>query len=144
MNVLRLLPAPAFEWITRRIKRSPDCLTIQKDTNHALLYEECALLAGRLLEAERNLTDTRLRLYDLQQHYAAEHFSLYERTRNLTIERLRNAGAYSQVRATLERSALLQQRIADLKTRLRKHEPVDDWEFDERPILIESVSNIGT
>ncbi|MDH2910810.1 MAG: hypothetical protein PXZ07_12035 [Candidatus Eremiobacteraeota bacterium] len=62
----------------------------------------------------------------------------------MTIERMRNAGAYSQVRATLERAVLLQQRIKALKTRLRKHEPVDDWEFDERPILIEAVSNIGT
>lgn len=144
MNQRRSLPASVFNWITRRDKRVPELPSIHVEVNNVLLLEECTLLAGRLIETERNLTETRLRLYDLQQHYASEHFSLYEHTRNLTIERLRNAGAYSQVRATLERSALLQQRIKVLKTRLRKHEPVDDWEFDERPILIEAVSNIGT
>lgn len=144
MNHRRSLLASAFNWIARRDKRVPELPSIHVEANNTLLLEECTLLAGRLIDTERNLADTRLRLYDLQQHYASEHFSLYEHTRNLTIERMRNAGAYSQVRATLERAVLLQQRIKALKTRLRKHEPVDDWEFDERPILIEAVSNIGT
>jgi len=143
MNHRHSFLGSAFDWVMRRNTDVDELPNIRKRMNDNLLYEECTMLAERLVEAERRLVDARLRLYDLQQHYASEHFSLFEHTRNLKIERLRNAGAYSQVRATIERAALLQQRIGALKARLRKHEPVEDWEFDERPILIEANSNIG-
>ncbi len=75
------------------------------------------------------------RLYELQQHYSSEHFALAESLRNLKIERMRNAGAYAQLEWTMGRARALQSRIADLKSRLRRYEQVEDEEFDDAPIL---------
>ena len=75
-------------------------------------------------------------LYEIQKLYAAEHFQLQQVMRDLTTERRRNAGAYEGVEILLRRARGLQARIAELKTRLRKHEPVDDAYEDDAPIAI--------
>jgi hypothetical protein len=76
------------------------------------------------------------RFYELQKLYAAEHFELQRVMRELATERKRNAGAYAGVDILLQRAKRLQARIAELKARLRQHEPVDDDFFDSAPIAI--------
>lgn len=76
------------------------------------------------------------RLYDLQKLYAAEHFELQRVMRDLATERHRNAGAYAGVEILLARARQLQARIVELKTRLRRHEDVEDDFFDTAPIAI--------
>lgn len=75
------------------------------------------------------------RLYELERHYAAEHFELVESMRNLKIERLRNAGAFADRDIILRRAKDLQARIAELKERLGKYEQVEDRLFDRAPIV---------
>ena len=101
------------------------------------LQRECAALAARLAEVESSLGERSALLYELQQHYASEHFEFQRCMRDLKIERLRNAGAYSALDTTMERARALQARIATLKARLRRHEPVEDENFDAEPIRIE-------
>lgn len=76
------------------------------------------------------------RLYELQKLYASEHFELQRVMRELETERHRNAGAYAGVNVLLQRSRHLQARIAELKTRLRRYEEVEDAHFDDAPIAI--------
>jgi hypothetical protein len=73
-------------------------------------------------------------LYELQKLYAAEHFKLQETMRDLQTERRRNAGAYAGVEILLRRARDLQERIAELKARLRKHEVVEDLHIDTAPL----------
>lgn len=76
------------------------------------------------------------RLYELQKLYASEHFELQRVMRELATERRRNAGAYTGVDILLQRARHLQARIAELKERLRRHEPVEDLYTDTAPIAI--------
>ncbi len=99
--------------------------------------DQHAEMAKRLHAAEQALTERGERLYELQQHYSSEHFALQESLRNLKIERMRNAGAYAQLEWTMGRARSLQARIADLKNRLRRYEPVEDDDFDNAPIVVE-------
>jgi hypothetical protein len=94
-------------------------------------------LERRLQDAEDRLRERGALLYELQQHYSAEHFGFQESMRNLNIERLRNAGAFADRDVLIARAKLLQSRIQELKERLRRHEPVEEQEFDQSPILIE-------
>ncbi len=50
--------------------------------------------------------------------------------RNLKIERMRNAGALADRDLLLSRVTVLQERVQELKRRLRGHEPVDDRDCD--------------
>jgi hypothetical protein len=75
-------------------------------------------------------------LYELQKLHASEHFALQEATRDLATERRRNAGAYAGVEILLDRARVLQTRIAELKARLRKHEPVENERIDTAPLAI--------
>lgn len=77
-------------------------------------------------------------LYELQQHYSTEHFGLQESMRNLKIERMRNAGVFADRDILIARAKKLQQRIEDLKGRLRKYESVEDQAFDQEPIIREN------
>ena len=90
-----------------------------------------------LEELRRRCKELAGRVYELQQHYASEHFALQEAMHDLQTERLRNAGLHGQVKTTLERAQSLQTRIDELKTRLRAYEPVVDEFFDAEPIVIE-------
>ena len=96
-------------------------------------------LAERLRVSEQHLRERSELLYELQKHYASEHFKLQESMRELDHERMRNAGAYSQLDTVLKRARDLQARVAELKVRLRSFEPVDDAHFDTAPILIEQA-----
>ena len=75
------------------------------------------------------------RLYELERHYASEHFELAKSMRNLKMERLRNAGAFADRDIILQRAKDLQARIAGLKDRLSKYEEVEDRFFDRAPIV---------
>ncbi len=75
-------------------------------------------------------------LYELQKLYASEHFELQRVMRDIATERKRNAGAYAAVDILVERARALQARIAELKTRLRRYEQVDDVHSDSAPIAI--------
>jgi len=63
--------------------------------------------------------------------------------RNLNIERMRNAGMFADRDIVLSRAKLLQRRIAELKERLGKYEPVDEQAFDRDPIVRENESQDG-
>ena len=101
------------------------------------LQRESAALAARLAESERLLHERSAALYELQQHYASEHFELQRCMRDLKIERLRNAGAFGALTTTMERARALQARIAKLKDRLKQYEAVENEHFDTEPIQIE-------
>jgi chromosome segregation ATPase len=103
----------------------------------AELEAHCADLTERLRWTDEKLRERSELLYTLQQQYSTEHFSLYESTRDLKAERMRNAGAYAGLDTILSRARELQSRIRDLKGRLRRHEAVEDRHFDDAPILIE-------
>jgi hypothetical protein len=91
----------------------------------------------RALEAERRISRERAQqLYELQRLHAAEHFELQRTMRELSSERKRNAGAYAGVDILLKRARMLQERIAELKERLRRHEAVEDLDIDATPIAI--------
>jgi hypothetical protein len=94
------------------------------------LRERCADLEERLRNSEASLRERSHAFYDLQQQYSKEHFELFESMRNLKIERMRNAGAYAGLDVVLGRAKGLQERIADLKARLRRYERVDDRHED--------------
>lgn len=111
--------------------QTPEPQRVAPDDEH---YDE---IAKRLRAAEQSLIERGATLYELQQHYSSEHFALQESLRNLKIERMRNAGAYAQLEWTMGRARALQSRIADLKNRLRRHEPVEDEDFDHAPIVVE-------
>lgn len=105
--------------------------------DRAELAARCADLEERLASSDHALRERTELLYDLQRRYSTEHFNLYESTRDLKIERLRNAGAYTSRDTILNRARELQRRIQTLKQRLRAHEQVDDLYFDHAPIFIE-------
>jgi hypothetical protein len=101
------------------------------------LEARCYDLKERLRCSEERLRERSEMLYELQQHYSSEHFSLHESMRNLNIERMRNAGMFADRDIILSRARLLQSRIMELKERLRKYESVEDQTFDQQPIVIE-------
>lgn len=78
------------------------------------------------------------RLYELDQHYSSEHFKLQESMRNLKIEEMRNAGLFADRETILQRCNALQERIRELKARLRRYEAVDDRHFDEAPVIVQT------
>jgi hypothetical protein len=98
----------------------------------------CAELERRLHWCDQQLRERTERLYALEQQYSKEHFTLYESLRDLKTERLRNAGAYSSLDTILARAKELQERIRDLKVRLRRYEDVEDRLFESEPIFIET------
>jgi chromosome segregation ATPase len=100
----------------------------------AELQDRCRDLEARLRWSSEKLQERSGRLYELERHYASEHFELQESMRNLKIERLRNAGALADRKLVLERMKHLQGRIAQLKDRLRRYENVEDVFVDEAPI----------
>lgn len=104
----------------------------------ARLRAQCADLEERLRASEERLRERSAALYELQKDYSKEHFELFESARNLKVERMRNAGAYSGLEVILERARALQARIAELKQRLRDYERVEDRYEDEAPILLEN------
>jgi hypothetical protein len=97
----------------------------------------CRDLEERLRWCDERLKERSGRLYEIERHYASEHFALQESMRNLNIERMRNAGAFADRDVILGRAKGLQSRIRELKTRLRKHEDVEDLLFDEAPIVVD-------
>ena len=111
--------------------------------NEALRVSEletrCRDLEERLRWSDEKLKERSGRLYEVERHYASEHFELQESMRNLNIERLRNAGAFADRDIILRRAKELQARISELKARLRKHEHVDDLLFDEAPIVADNT-----
>lgn len=102
----------------------------------AELEERCRDLQARLEWSNEKLQERSGRLYELERHYASEHFELQESMRNLKTERLRNAGAFADRDIILKRAKELQARIAELKRRLCQYENVDDLWFDEAPIIV--------
>lgn len=128
----------ALSWIRSHKSDVSDPAATEVPEAHVVAPEQQrANLEQRLHAAEQSLSERSERLYELQQHYSSEHFALQESMRNLKIERMRNAGAYAQLEWTMGRARALQSRISDLKNRLRRHEAVEDEEFDSAPILIE-------
>ncbi len=105
---------------------------VQKITE---LENRCRDLEERLRWSSEKLQERSGRLYELERHYASEHFQLAESMRNLKIERLRNAGAFADRDIILQRAKGLQARIAELKGRLSKHEHVEDQFLDREPIV---------
>jgi chromosome segregation ATPase len=105
----------------------------------AELRERCRDMQERLRWSDEQLKKRSSRLYELERHYASEHFELQESMRNLNIERLRNAGAFADRGIILQRAKELQDRIRELKTRLRSYEDVTDLLFDEAPIVADRV-----
>jgi hypothetical protein len=101
----------------------------------AELENRCRDLEERLRWSSEKLKERSGRLYELERHYASEHFELQESMRNLKIERLRNAGALADRDIILQRAKELQVRIAELKARLRNYEEVEDLFFDRAPIV---------
>lgn len=99
------------------------------------LENRCRDLEERLRCSTEKLKERSGRLYELERHYASEHFELAESMRNLKIERLRNAGSFADRDIILKRAKDLQARIAELKDRLRKYEDVEDQFFDRAPIV---------
>lgn len=85
--------------------------------------------------ADDKLRERNGRLYEIERHYASEHFELQESMRNLKIERLRNAGAFADRDIISKRAKELQERIGQLKERLRKYGKVEDLLFDTTPIV---------
>lgn len=92
-------------------------------------------LEERLRDSEARLRERTEALYEIQRQYSTEHFELAESMRNLKIERMRNAGAYAAQDVVLERYRRLQERITQLKSRLRQHETVEDLFEDEAPAV---------
>ncbi len=99
------------------------------------LENRCRDLEERLRWSTEKLQERSGRLYELERHYASEHFELAQSMRNLKIERLRNAGAFADRDIILQRSHDLQARITQLKERLRKYEEVEDQFLDRAPIV---------
>jgi hypothetical protein len=103
------------------------------------LENRCRDLEERLRWSTEKLQERSGRLYELERHYASEHFELQESMRNLKLERLRNAGAFADREIILQRAKDLQARIAELKARLRTYEEVEDLFFDGAPIVAEDA-----
>ncbi|MGP6158888.1 MAG: hypothetical protein ACLPYS_15510 [Vulcanimicrobiaceae bacterium] len=76
-------------------------------------------------------------LYATQGQYATEHFKLAEVMRELRTEQMRLAGTRAESDVVRHRYESLQSRIARLKERLRKHEPIEDEHFDQAPLVCE-------
>ncbi len=114
----------------------------------ASLQERCVDLEKLLQESDARAKERSELLYDLQRVSSSEHFRLHESTRNLNIERMRNAGAFADRDVILDRAHQLQQRIGDLKKRLSKYESVEGMLFDEGPVIVsdthpESIASEG-
>lgn len=105
----------------------------------AELQARCHELEDRLRQSDDKVRERSALLYDLQRNYSAEHFSFQESTRNLKIERMRNAGMFADRDILISRAKQLQQRIAGLKKRLRNYESVEDEVFDLEPIVRENA-----
>jgi len=103
----------------------------------AELESRCKDLEERLRWCNERLKERSGRLYEIERHYASEHFALQESMRNLNIERMRNAGAFADRDVILGRAKALQSRIRELKARLCKYEAVEDLFFDEASIVVE-------
>ncbi|MGH7706706.1 MAG: hypothetical protein ACREM6_02080 [Vulcanimicrobiaceae bacterium] len=56
---------------------------------------------------------------------------------------MRVAGANAGRNIILQRCRALQDRIAELKARLRGYENVEDWHFDDAPIVIDESASQG-
>lgn len=113
--------------------------TSSESAQIAELEKRCRDLEDRLRWSDEKLKERGGLLYELERHYASEHFALQESMRNLNIERLRNAGAFADRDIILRRAKELQARISELKARLRKHEHVEDLLFDEAPIVADNT-----
>jgi len=94
------------------------------------LEKKCRDLEARLRWADEKLKERSGRMYEIEKHYASEHFELQESMRELRNERMRLAGVLADRKLLAERAKQLQARIGDLKERLRKYEPVEDSFFD--------------
>lgn len=105
----------------------------------AELEHRCRDLEHRLRWSDEKLQERSGRLYEIERHYASEHFELQESMRNLKIERLRNAGAFADRDIILQRAKELQARIVQLKERLRRYENVEDAFFDSAPIVTDKA-----
>jgi chromosome segregation ATPase len=105
----------------------------------AQLEDRCRDLEARLRWSNEKLQERSGRLYELERHYASEHFELAESMRNLKIERFRNAGTSADRDIILLRAKQLQIRIAELKVRLRRYEEVEDLFFDGAPIVADDA-----
>ncbi|HVA29574.1 MAG TPA: hypothetical protein VNF68_15435 [Candidatus Baltobacteraceae bacterium] len=130
----------------RRLFRDRSSATPQPQHDAALVAEleaRCHDLQERLRSSDEKLRERGDLLYELQQQYSVEHFGLQGSMRNLNIERMRNAGMFADRDIVLSRAKLLQRRIAELKERLGKYEPVDEQAFDRDPIVRENESQDG-
>lgn len=107
------------------------------DDDAEALRRASAELTERLAESEARLRERSELLYEIQRQYSSEHFQLQQCMRDLRTEQLRNAGAYALLETTMSRARELQARIGWLKTRLRRHESVEDEYFDDAPIRLE-------
>jgi chromosome segregation ATPase len=103
----------------------------------AALEKRCRDLEERLHWCDEQLKERSGRLYEIERQYSSEHFQLQESMRNLNIERMRNAGTFADRDVILGRAKDLRSRIRELKSRLRKHEHVEDLFFDEAPIVVD-------
>ena len=127
----------SFDRFWRRGRDAGNGVVHEHEVDAATIHREAVDLKERLQISERALRERTERLYNLEQHYSSEHFALQESLRDLKTERMRNAGAYGRMATILARSKALQIRIAALKERLRRYEPVDDVPFDLEPIVAE-------
>jgi chromosome segregation ATPase len=107
------------------------------------IQERCRDLEERLQCSDQKLKERSAMLYELQKHYATEHFGFQESARNLKVERLRNAGMFADRDIIVARAKHLQQRIGELKERLARYEPVEDRPFDSNPIVRENDAGDG-
>jgi chromosome segregation ATPase len=118
-------------------RRSPTTKSMDSAEQVETLRRERDDLVARLADSDARLRERSELLYVTQQQYSSEHFELQRCMRDLSTERLRNAGAYASLDTTMSRARELQARIAALKARLRRHEAVEDEHFDDAPIRIE-------
>jgi chromosome segregation ATPase len=117
-------------------RASPPLRSGPLDEDPQQLRARCRELEGRIEKLGNELNSRSEQLYALQQHYSSEHFRLAESMRNLRTEEMRSAGARAQSDVVLQRYRNLQDRIALLKARLRRHEEVEDAYFDAAPLVV--------
>lgn len=120
-------------WIQRVVRRLQGTSSSPSEEPQGIerLERRCLELEQALKAADHDLREKGDLLYGLQQRYSSEHFDLQETMRNLKIERLRNAGIRSAQDIVLQRYAMLRERVAHLKTRLRCYEQVTDEDIDD-------------
>ena|GEM_PF-1808142 len=111
--------------------------SVSADETIRQLQGRCSELEQRLAWSDEQLKKRSELLYELQRHYASEHYQLAETMRNLRIEEMRLAGTIADRDTILNRARAVQTRLRELKARLQEHEPVDDWHFDAAPIIID-------